>query len=90
VHVVRFGDVVKCPLAHGTHVRSLLNVFATVSYWPGVQTVMAVHTRSDDPVGAVDSNSVAVHSVRGEQTRSEETVCAALSHSVERGSTTPL
>ena len=46
--------------------------------------------RSDVPVGAVDSNWVGLQTVKAEQTRSDETVCAALSHSVERGSTTPL
>ena len=57
---------------HGAHTRSVVAVCAELTYVLELppHVVRRVHSRSDTPVAAKVSNSLAVHTVRGEQMRS--------------------
>jgi hypothetical protein len=49
VHEAALVPVLKCPLAHALHTRSLVAVPAVITNWPALQVVHAVHV----PVGVV-------------------------------------
>jgi hypothetical protein len=53
-HAIVPTAVLKVPYGHDAHFLSDDAVGSTVSYWPAWHTVMTLHPRSDEPVGAVE------------------------------------
>jgi len=92
-----FFVVLKLLAPHGPHCRSLVFVGAAVCLLPGTQSEIALQVRSEVALAALDSYSVAAHSVRvvqvpfseylplpqAEHTRSEVKAGATLSVSPE-------